>query len=845
MKNFIAVLFGLFAFIQLKAQDISYEQPREYEIAEINVLGHKYYSPDAVISVSGLRVGDKINIPGIATSTAIKKIYDLGIFSDIEISATKIEGEKIHLLIEVRERPRLSDFIFKGIRKGETESLRDKIKFLRGQIVNDSRLKNLQLTVRKFFVDKGFFNTTVNIRQIEDSLRANSIKLLITVDKKEKVKINDLIINGNTAFTEKKIQKKLKNTKQKKFTRVFTPSKYIAAKYEEDKQKLIKFYNAQGYRDFRILSDSVYRFNDKTINVVLNVEEGRKYYYRNITWQGNYVYTSDVLSNILGIKKGDVYNLEELEKSLSYKPTQDDITSLYMDRGYLAFQIDPVEVAVEGDSIDVELRLSEGKQFDISGINISGNDKTSDHVILREILTIPGQKFSRSDIIQTQQRLSSLGYFNPEKIDIQPVPDIQNGTVDINYKVEERPSDQIELSGGWGGYYGFVGTLGLTFNNFSARKILDRHAWRPLPSGDGQRLSLRFQANGKSFQTYSVSFTEPWLGGRKPNSLSVSLSHTVQRPYAQSRFNQFLSPNITGLSQTGSLQISSISLGLGRRLNFPDPYFSLANYITYQRYQLKDYRTSLFSAFTDGNGTSNTVAFNTTLSRNSIDNPIFERNGSSISLSVSLTPPWSALLNNSSTTEADKYKFIEYHKWMFDAKWFTPVVGKLIFSARTHMGYIGKYGSSPDYTPFERFSLGGSGFTGQQFNIGQEIIALRGYVNNALPSRNASQTTQSLGGIIYNKYVMEMRYPVSLNPSATIYLLTFVEGGNAWNNYETFNPFKLYKSAGIGARIFMPAFGLIGIDFGKGFDAIPGYTTTGTNKNGWQAFQFSIGQQIR
>ena len=841
MKKIITIAVACIACLSLKAQDISYEQPREYEIADIKVIGHKYYSPDAVVSVSGLRVGDKINIPGIATTTAIKKIYDLGIFSDIEIAATKIEGEKIFLQIEVKERARLSDFVFKGIKKGETQSLRDKIKFLRGQIVNDSRIKNLQLTVRKFFVDKGYFNTVVTIKQAEDSVRANSLKLVITIDKKHKVKINDLILNGNTAFNEKKIQKKLKNTKQKKVTRIFTPSKFINTKYEEDKQKLAKFYNSQGYRDFRIVSDSVYRFNNKTINVVMNLEEGRKYYFRNITWQGNYVYNSQLLSNILGIKRGDVYNLEALEKSLSYKPTQDDITSLYMDRGYLAFQIEPIEVAVEGDSIDVEMRMSEGKQFDISGIHISGNTKTSDHVILREVLTIPGQKFSRSDIIQTQQRLSSLGYFNPEKIDIQPIPDLQNGTVDINYKVEEKPSDQIELSGGWGGYYGFVGTLGLTFNNFSARKILDRHAWKPLPAGDGQRLSVRFQANGQSFQTYSLSFSEPWLGGRKPNSLSVSFSHTIQKPFTGSSFNRSINPNYSNFSATGSLQITGVTVGLGRRLSFPDPYFSLSNSISYQRYTLNNYNTGLFP-FSDG--TSHNLSFNTTISRNSIDNPIFERNGSSVTLSVSLTPPWSALSNKSAVAEKDKYNLIEYHKWMFDAKWFTPVVGKLIFSARTHMGYIGKYPTSYDYSPFERFSLGGSGFTGQQFNIGQEIIALRGYVNNAFPIVDRSSTKRSLGGIIYNKYVMEFRYPVSLNPSATIYLLAFMEGGNAWSNYETFNPFKLYKSAGIGARIFMPAFGLIGIDFGKGFDKVPGFETSGTT-NGWQSFQFSIGQQIR
>jgi outer membrane protein insertion porin family len=817
----------------------SYEQPREYEIADITVSGHKFYSPDAVISVSGLKIGDKLNVPGIGTSTAIKKIYDLGIFSDIEINATKTESDRIWLEIVVKERPRLSEFVFKGIKKGQATDLKDKIKFIKGQIVNDSRIKNIQLTVRKFFIDKGYLNTSVKIQQIPDTIRNNSVLLRIFVDKNRKVKINRLAIEGNEVYSDKKIKKKLKNTKEVKRTRIFKPSRYIATKFEEDKTKLLKFYNSQGYRDARIIKDSVYKHNRKTINLDLQLEEGRKYFYRNIFWTGNYVYKEKELAAVLDIKKGDVYNLEELEKRLNYSPNRLDITSLYMNDGYLAFNIEPVEVAVEGDSIDIEMRLHEGKQFDINKIIVNGNTKTSDHVVLREILTVPGQKFSRQDIIQTQQRLSSLGYFNPEKIDIQPIPDLQNNTVDIQYTVEERPSDQIELSGGWGGFYGFVGTLGLVFNNFSARKVLDRTAWRPLPSGDGQRLSLRFQANGRSFQSYSISFTEPWLGGRKPNSLSVSLSHNVQRSGFANNPVQ-VQANIP----SASLQITGITVGLGRRLKRPDPYFSLNNSLALQIYNLNNYGFAY--GFPFNTGVSYGLAFNTTLSRFSVDSPIFPRSGSEISLSASFTPPWSKIgsIRNAEQTAAsgspNQYRLIEYHKWMFDSKWYVNVVGKLVLSTRIHMGFIGRYGTDLGYTPFERFSVGGSGLTGQNFILAREIIALRGYNNNVIqPTERLSNGGSIQGGIVYNKYVFELRYPVSLNPSATIFVLAFAEGGNTWNTYKDFDPFKVYRSAGIGARIFMPAFGLIGLDYGIAFD------DNKANPSFKQPFQFTIGQQLR
>jgi len=814
------------------ALDFDYRNPKEYIIADITVSGSKFLDANSLISLSGLKKGDRIRIPGEDISGAIKRLWDQGLLGGVEITATKVEGENIFLDIFVKERPRLSRFSFNGLKKGEVSALNEKIKLIRGRVVTDALLKNTQLQVKKYFLEKGYLNTEVNINQIADTVLSNSIVMKINVDKKRKVKINSLAFHGVEALSEKKLRKKMKGTRQKKFTRIFTPSKFIPSKYEEDKKKLIAYYNSQGYRDATIVSDTVYKHDDKTINVELTIDEGRKYYFRNIDWVGNYVYKSSVLSEVLGIKKGDVYNLEELEKRLNYSPTTQDITSLYMDFGYLFFNIEPVEVVVEGDSIDIEMRIYEGAQANINKIILNGNTQTNDHVVLREIRTLPGQKFSRAALIRTQREIATIGYFDPEKIGINPIPNPQDGTVDIEYTVVEKPSDQIELSGGWGGFYGFVGTLGLVFNNFSARNIFNFQKYRPVPKGDGQRLALRFQASGKQFQTYSATFTEPWLGGRKPNSFSVSLSHTVQNNYG---FNQ-----LTGSgggrdldTKLGSFQITGATFSLGRRLKKPDDFFTLSNSLALQIYTLQNYPYFL-PDLKDGH--SNSFVFNTTLARNSIDNPTFPRTGSSLSLSLSLTPPYSLLQkgrNFSAEPASEKYKFIEYHKWMFDATWYTTLVGKLVLSTRAHLGFLGSYTPSLS-SPFERFVMGGSGMTGQGFFIARDIIGLRGYQDNSVGpvDRNGSPT----GGVAYDKFVMEVRYPISLNPSATIFVLGFAEGGNNWGNFQQYNPLDLKRSAGFGARIFMPAFGLIGIDYGWGFD--------GPNGPGGQ-FHFTIGQQFR
>jgi len=795
--------------------------PKEYEIGGITVTGVQYLDPVALTSLSGLKVGDKVKIPGDPKiSDAIKKLWRQGILGDVGIIASRFEGDQVFLTIQLTERPKLSRFFINGIRKGEQTTINEKAGLIVGRIVTQSLLKNTKKKIESYFQEKGYLNTNVNIVQVQDTLISNSVLLKINVNKGKKVKVADYVFDGNEAVTDKKLIKKSKTKSKKKF-RLFASSKFVKSKYEEDKQKITKYYQSQGYRDARITGDSIYNIDNENIGIIVKIDEGQQYYYRNITWHGNYVYDNATLSRILNIKKGDIYDLDNLEKRLNFSPTDLDITSLYMDDGYLFFNIEPVEVAIVGDSVDIEMQVYEGSQANINKVIVNGNDKTSDKVILREIRTVPGQKFSRTDLIRSQRELSTLGYFDPEQVGINPIPNIQDGTVNIEYDLVEKPSDQIELSGGWGGAFGFVGTLGLVFNNFSIKKILKPKEWGGiLPSGDGQRLALRLQANGRRFQTYTLTFTEPWLGGRNPNSFSINLSHSVQR-------------NITFNGDVlGSLQVSGATLSLGRRLKWPDNFFTLSNSLSYLRYNLDNFPITQ----TLSNGTFQNFSFNTTINRSSIDSPTFPRSGSNLTLSVNLTPPYSLFREGSfSNLDTERFKFIEYHKWMFDNSWFTRLVGDLVLHTRAHFGYIGVYNTKLEASPFERFVLGGDGLTGQNFLLGLEIIGLRGYPNNSLTPIGQA------GGVIYNKFVMELRYPISLNPAATIFVLGFLEGGNNFANYSEYNPFDMKRSAGLGARIFMPAFGMIGIDWGYGFDSIPGQ---GEQLSGGQ-FHFTIGQQLR
>ena len=815
---------------------VDYANPKEYTIGGLSLAGTRFLDANSLLSLTGLKKGDKIRLPGEAQGSAIRKLMDSGLLFDVVMTATKIEGNSISLQFKVIERPRLFQITYTGVRKGESESLKEKVKLTRGKIITNTDIKNAQLAVRRYYIEKGYLNAKVKVTTIPDSTR-NNATMRVQINKGEKVKIDNIEFAGRSELQESALRSKMKGTKQMRFGRVFSPSKFIPKKFEEDKGKLVDYYNKLGYRDAVVEDDSIINNGGATVGLKLTLAEGKKYYYRNVNFEGNYLYTSAQLREVLGIRKGDVYSPEELEKKMGGSPGQ-DLSSQYMDDGYLYYRAEPVERAVVGDSIDLDIRIFEGKQATINRIILNGNTKTSDHVVMRQIRTLPGQKFSKTNIIRTQRELSTLGYFDPEKIGINPVPQ-PDGTVDIEYNVEEKPNDQIELSGGWGGFIGFVGTLGLTFNNFSARNITNLSAWRPLPSGDGQRVSIRFQANGRQFQTYSTTFTEPWLGGRKPNALSISLSHTVFRQFGA----DFFSSAGGNAQPIGAYTNTGITLGLGRQLKVPDDYFSLSNSISYQQYDLNN-----IAIFGNGynNGVSNNFTFNTTLSRNSIDQPQFPRLGSSFTLSGSFTPPYSAFRSKDyRIDQSNPYKLVEYHKWMFDASWFQTAVGKFVLNTRAHMGFLGSYNARTPIGPFERFVLGGSGLAGQgQFALAQDIVGLRGYPDRRVitldNNRAADGNTSSQGGVVYSKYVAEIRYPVSLNPSATIFVLGFVEAGNNWASYKQYNAFDLRRSAGAGARIFMPAFGLIGIDYGWGFDEIPGVQKAGTGQ-----FHFTIGQQLR
>ncbi len=839
----------------------SYERPQEYTIGGITVSGVKFLDPNTLISVSGLNVNDKISVPGERISTAIRRLMEQGIIEDVAIDVTKVEGKKIFLDINLKERPRLYKLELRGIRKSEKETVEEKIAANKGKVITEALVKNIQLTIKRYYIDKGFLNTTVQAQQTTDSLRANNATLILTIDKKDKVKIEDITLDGVVEMPEWKVLAKMKGTKEKAPLRIFTPSKYIPKKFKEDKAKLVDWYNKKGYRNARIVSDSMYANADGNLNIHLNIDEGSRFYYRDITWTGNYLHASDTLNLILGIKKGDLYNPEELNKKINGIPAG-DISSFYMDDGYLYFSCTPVEVAVEGDSIDIEMRIFEGKQAIINRIILNGNTKTSDKVVMREILTRPGQKFSKTDLIETTQMLSKLGYFDPQTINPRPVPQA-DGTVNIEYDVEEKSSDNIELSGGWGGFQGLVGTFGVVFNNFSIKNVGNFKEYRPLPKGDGQRLAIRVQANG-GFQNYSVSFTEPWLGGKKPNSFTVSIFHSVQDfgrvierlQRQQSAAGAFGNPFLGGGLGLGFggfglndsfFRNTGASLTFGKRLNWPDRNFSFSSALAYQYYDVRN--SFLIRAFQNGQANDISATFN--LSRYSLDNPQFTRNGSSFNLAASFTPPYSLFREDQGP---GNNKWLEGHRWMLDADWYTPVVGKLVFHAKANMGFMGRYNDNVGYNPFGRFVLGGAGLGLQMAqNIGAELIGLRGYDEGVVyeqtlaekaaaldPTNNTSGQISRQGGIIYSKYAMELRYPVSLNPQATIFILGFAEAGNSWGSYRDFNPFQLRRTAGVGARVFMAAFGLLGLDYGYAFDPIPGIANRGV-----KAFTFSIGQQIR
>jgi outer membrane protein insertion porin family len=858
---------------------VSYSAPTKYEIGGITVSGTKNLDKTAISLLSGLSVGDVVEVPGEKIGGAIKSLWDQNLFDDVQIYKIKTQGNKIFINIHITELPRLSRFKFTGISKSEADDLREEIGLYKERIVNDNLVQTTKNTIQNYFVDKGFLNVDVDIENRNDSIFYNHVMLIIDIEKHKKVRIKKIDIDGNVAFSDWQVRMNMKETKRKSnfkpfiafdtllFTslkriarRDFVPlrdgvftyvsdnvrlnvmksSKYIEGNFEGDKAALIAKYNQKGYRDAKIEQDTVYK-DGKHISIDLNINEGNQYYFRNITWIGNTKYSTKMLNKILGIERGDIYNQEQLDMNLFMNPNGGDVSSLYMDDGYLFFQIMPVEVLVEADSIDIELRIYEGQQARINKVTVLGNSKTNDHVVMREIRTKPGQLFSRSDIIRTQRELAQLGYFNAETLNVNPKPNPVDGTVDIEYLVEEKSNDQIELSGGWGGGR-IVGTLGVSFNNFSTKGLLRPKTWDPLPSGDGQRLSIRAQSNGAFYQSYNISFTEPWLGGRRPNALSISAYHSVQT-LGQSKYIKqdgiFLRNKETKAKIMDPLRqsvaISGVSVGLGRRLSWPDDYFMLYQELNYQHYRMNNWSQFIFS-----DGIANNLFYKINISRSSVDQPIYPRLGSEISLSLQVTPPYSMFkedgyYKNQDLEDRDKYKWVEYHKWKFTSSWYTKIVGDLVLKTKVGFGYLGSYNKDIGIAPLERFYLGGSGLTGFSLD-GREIIALRGYDDNAVSPRT--------GANLINKYTMEVRYPFSLNPSATIYGLGFVEAGNTWDSFTTYNPFAVKRSTGVGIRIFLPMFGLLGLDYGWRFDDVQNMQTLGSAGAKRGQLHFTIGANL-
>ncbi|CAN5316867.1 outer membrane protein assembly factor BamA [soil metagenome] len=805
-KLFFAFIFSCFT-IGIFAQPnlVDYTKANEWTLGGVYVHGCQLVDSNVVKLISGLPIGDKITVPGEKTAAAIDNIWKESMFEDVRIEIARVEGDYIFLDIIVVEKPKINGKDYSHspthLKKSEIEDLDKKIGPISGLMLTEYRKRYIIETCNEHFVSDGYKNCTTQLVEIPDTSHPGFIRLQINVNKGKKVKIENLYITGNKDFKERKVRWALKDTKQKRWYTFFKSSKYLEENLEKDEAKLLAKYHKKGYRDAKIVRDTVYNSKDQPNRVIVEIEisEGRIYRFGNISWIGNTKYSSEQLSDRLGIKKGDVYNQEQLESRLYMSQQGNDVSSLYMDDGYLFFQVNPVEINVHGDSIDYEMRIYEGRQATIRNVTIVGNTKTNDKVIMREIRTRPGQLFRRSDVIRSQRELATLGYFDPEKIEINPKPNPVDGTVDIEYRVVEKPSDQVELSGGWGANR-IVGTLGVSFNNFSTHNFWDASSWRPLPSGDGQKLSIRAQSNGLYFQSYNASFTEPWLGGKKPNSLSVTIYRSVQS-------------NGLKASDAGrqDVKISGASVGFGVRLKRPDDFFQLYQEINYQYYQLNNF-TSVFSF---SNGFSNNLSYRVTLNRNSTDQQIYPRSGADIKLIGQFTIPYS-LLNNkdySDISDQESYKYVEYYKWKFTSSWYTRIAGNLVLNTRIGFGYLGMYNSKVGLSPFERFYLGGSGLTGYALD-GREIIADRGYDDQSL-------TASSTGSPIIAKYTWELRYPVSLNPSATVYGLTFVEAGNTWNNIKTFNPFDVYRSAGVGVRVFLPMFGLLGLDWGYRFDNVP------------------------
>lgn len=863
--------------------------PKEYVVADVKIKGATYLDSAIVLSVSGLQKGQKFVYPGTDIfSRSINNLWKQRLFADVEVFVTRVDNDRVSIEIDVTERSRLGNFKFEDAKKTEIEELTKKMNLTKNSILSENVRQNINQVIRTYYEDKGFYGVTTNLIESKDPNFPNSTFLTIKINKGQKVKIDEVNFFGNDNVEASKLKKQMKGTKERtrmslyksdyvspygakqiysfneymgdwgfltgsKTLKVLDPyfrfkffssSKFNNKKYGEDKEKVLKYFNSKGFRDAQILADTQIIQNNK-MYVDIKVNEGHKYYFGDVLWKGNSKFSDTVLNNILGIHKGDVYDASVLNKRLGLEPSQDafDITTLYNDEGYLFFNVSPVESRIYNDTIDHEIRIMEGPIARIKNVVIMGNERTKDHVIRRELYTIPGELFSRTELMRSIRQLNSLNYFEQESINPQPVPNQADGTVDINWKLKEKSSDQLELSAGWGGGIGLTGTLGVTFNNFSIRNIWKKQAWDPLPVGDGQKLSLRVQSNGRLYRSYSFSFTEPWLGGKKRTSLTLGYNNTKMNMggynYQTGKFEY---------SKTSSLTTNGFSIGLGKQLKWPDDYFTINYILGYTRYDVKGIGKSYYQLPYE-TMVSNNLSFKLGLTRSSVFDPIFPRSGSEISASVQATPPYS-LFKNVSLNDANEFKNVEYHKWRFGAQWYVPLGRpkgedknrQFVLKLAAKYGFMGRYNSDLQYSPFERFQLGDAGMNNTYSLTGFDIIAHRGYpiYTSSDPTQNVENTQQGNFAnmfIIFNKYQAELRYPLVTNPGSTIYGLGFFEAANGWHDYKDYNPFKLRRSVGLGMRFYLPMFGLLGFDYGIGLDRL---TPGGGLKNAGK-FTFMLG----
>ena len=840
-KAFLSLLLALLGLAPLLAQEVragsgvevDFSKPKSYVVGGISIPGLKYLSAEQLLAVLGIHEGDTIEVPGEDVSAAVKRLWLQGAASDIGfyIDSLSAGQDTAWFSLALTERPRVLKWEFKGVKNSERDDLKERLNLRRGAQLSEYLENSSVDIIKKYFWEKGFLNVAVNVLQEPDSIIRNAVKVTFDVNKGQKVRIRTITYEGvDDVISKYKLDKSMKNTKDSKWYNLFKSNKFQAAEYETDKRSLIEKFYELGYRDARIVKDSLYYFPDGKMGINITIDRGRRYYFRNITWTGNSAYDEELLNSLLKIEKGAVYDVITMEKRLFGGEKEGDITiaKLYRDNGYLFFNINPVELNIEGDSVDVEMRMVEGKPATFNNIIINGNTITNEKVVRRAVFTRPGYLFRQTDFERSVREIASMGHFDAEAAadparGYNIIPNQLNNTVDIAYNVEEKSNSQLELSGGWGNHM-FVGTLGVSFNNFSTHNFFRPEAWHPVPLGDAQQLSLRFQTNGTYYTALSASFVEPWLTGKKPTSLSISAYFTRQT-------NSYLSSYYQILNDDQYMEVFGANIGLGTRLKWPDNYFVLYNQLGWQSYNLKDW-TYYFIYST---GISHNISWTTTLSRNSTDQMLYPRTGSDFSFSMQLTPPWSLLSKEgrtkdwSQTTVQEHYNWIEYHKWTFKGAVYSRLVGDLVLMTRAQFGYLGYYNRNWGYSPFEGFLVGGDGMSGYN-TYGSEVIALRGYENYSL----TPYIDGAYAGNVYDKFTVELRYPIIMEPSSTIYALAFVEGGNCWSDIRDFNPFQIKRSAGVGLRVYLPIVGLLGIDWGYGFDA------TGDKSQ----FHFMIGQQL-